>query len=194
MHSITFLTGNKKKAEEYTLGLGRTVETTYVDLEEIQSLDSKEIITKIIEEARKVLPTAGFFVEDVSLTLAHYGHTLPGPFIKWFLEKEVEKSPLLTMLAHAEDRSATGTCTIGYWDGTTLHLFSGETKGTILPLPQGDQLFGFDPLFLPEGETRTYAQMTKEEKLQSSPRGKAMRLFRAHLEREEKKEYKERQS
>jgi XTP/dITP diphosphohydrolase len=54
----------------------------------------------------------------------------------------------------------------------------GETRGVILEAPRGAGGFGYDPLFLPDGHERTYAEMGPEEKNAISHRGKAMRLAR----------------
>lgn len=54
-------------------------------------------------------------------------------------------------------------------------VFNGASHGTLLNEERGEGGFGYDSLFVPEGETRTYAQMSPEEKGQSSHRAKAVR-------------------
>ncbi|TSD93351.1 RdgB/HAM1 family non-canonical purine NTP pyrophosphatase [Skermania sp. ID1734] len=51
----------------------------------------------------------------------------------------------------------------------------GEWRGTIRREPAGDRGFGYDPLFQPDGETRTSAQLAPEEKDAQSHRGRALR-------------------
>lgn len=58
-------------------------------------------------------------------------------------------------------------------DGET-HLFSGEAEGTIIEEAKGVEGFGYDPVFLPDGETRTFAEMTLAEKNLISHRAKAL--------------------
>lgn len=53
------------------------------------------------------------------------------------------------------------------------HQFTGICEGTILTAPTGDGGFGYDPVFLPDGATRSFAQMTMEEKNTYSHRRKA---------------------
>lgn len=62
--------------------------------------------------------------------------------------------------------------------GLGVRTVEGRTEGTILELPRGDAGFGYDPLFLPAGHARTYAEMPADEKNLVSHRGKAMRAAR----------------
>lgn len=58
-----------------------------------------------------------------------------------------------------------------------VHTFEGVVRGTILENPVGEQGFGYDPIFSPEGDTRSFAEMDMAEKAKLSHRGKAI----AHL-------------
>ncbi len=62
--------------------------------------------------------------------------------------------------------------------GTEVVTAEGRTEGTILEEPRGCQGFGYDPLFLPDGHGRTYAEMAQDEKNAVSHRGKAVRAAR----------------
>ncbi len=55
------------------------------------------------------------------------------------------------------------------------HLFVGESRGTVARLPRGSGGFGYDPIFIHEGQRRTFAQMSPEEKNRFSHRGRALR-------------------
>jgi XTP/dITP diphosphohydrolase len=57
------------------------------------------------------------------------------------------------------------------------HLFEGTTDGTVAAAPAGSGGFGYDPLFVPDGETRTMAELTDAEKDAISHRGRAARAF-----------------
>jgi XTP/dITP diphosphohydrolase len=59
----------------------------------------------------------------------------------------------------------------------------GEWPGTLTRTPRGTNGFGYDPIFVPEGETRTSAELPAPEKDQSSHRGRAMSLLLPHLRR-----------
>ena len=57
----------------------------------------------------------------------------------------------------------------------------GETHGKILEKEQGENGFGYDPLFLPEGRTESFAQMSAEDKNLISHRGRAIRALAEFL-------------
>lgn len=58
----------------------------------------------------------------------------------------------------------------------------GEWRGTIIREPRGSNGFGYDPIFVPEGETRTSAQLPPADKDAASHRGKALRSLLPHLQ------------
>ncbi len=74
-----------------------------------------------------------------------------------------------------QERSARFVCSlaIAYPDGRTRTFF-GYSRGRIGFEPRGKKGFGYDPVFLPEGFDRTFAEMTAEEKDSLSHRGKAV--------------------
>jgi XTP/dITP diphosphohydrolase len=86
-------------------------------------------------------------------------------------EKNIEK--LLANLRNTSDRRARFRTVISLiWDGQE-HLFEGICEGRILPSPEGEGGFGYDSVFSPDGETRSFARMTAEEKNHYSHRRKA---------------------
>ena len=58
----------------------------------------------------------------------------------------------------------------------------GAMEGRIVDVPRGDGGFGYDPHFISEGETRTNAELTADEKDARSHRGAAFRALRRHVE------------
>jgi len=62
-------------------------------------------------------------------------------------------------------------------EGKTLEVFEGKAEGIILDQPQGDNGFGYDPLFFFPSIQKTFAELTAEEKAQYSHRGAAFRQF-----------------
>jgi len=90
---------------------------------------------------------------------------------------------LLAELGDEADRRATWrTVALARWpDGTELWT-EGTCDGTITRAPIGDHGFGYDPVFIPaEGDGRTYAQMTRDEKNAVSHRGRAFRALAMRL-------------
>ena len=57
----------------------------------------------------------------------------------------------------------------------------GEWPGRIVRAPSGAGGFGYDPIFVPDGEERTSAELTPQEKDAASHRGRAMRALLPHL-------------
>ena len=60
-------------------------------------------------------------------------------------------------------------------------VFHGEMRGRLIRQPRGDGGFGYDPIFVPEGETRTSAELSAAEKDAASHRARALRALLPHL-------------
>ncbi len=89
---------------------------------------------------------------------------------------------LLSELGGNPDRRAVFSTVIAYIDESNKeHTFRGEVKGKIGWEPRGTNGFGYDPIFIPEGESKTFAEMTDEEKNAASHRGRALRAFVEYL-------------
>jgi XTP/dITP diphosphohydrolase len=82
----------------------------------------------------------------------------------------------------SEKRTAQFVCctALAFPDGT-LHTFLGFAKGRIGAEPKGKTGFGYDPVFIPEGFDRSFAEMAGEEKDKLSHRGKALEKLRNFL-------------
>jgi XTP/dITP diphosphohydrolase len=60
------------------------------------------------------------------------------------------------------------------WPDGHVEEFEGRVDGTLVWPPRGDQGFGYDPMFLPDGHARTFGEMPSEEKHGLPPRGKGL--------------------
>ena len=81
---------------------------------------------------------------------------------------------VLMELEGSSDRSAQFKTVITlYWEGVE-HQFEGIVKGHIASLKTGTEGFGYDPIFIPEGESRSFAEMTQSEKNKFSHRARAI--------------------
>jgi len=121
-----------------------------------------------------------FFLEDSGLFVSGL-RGFPGVYSAWAF-KSVGVDGILRLLKGAEDRRATFASVVALsWRGET-HLFRGECHGRIASGAHGHGGFGFDPIFVPVGERRTFAEMSLEEKLSHSHRGRAAQKLRAFLE------------
>ncbi|MBR2352169.1 MAG: RdgB/HAM1 family non-canonical purine NTP pyrophosphatase [Alistipes sp.] len=81
---------------------------------------------------------------------------------------------LLRNLEGKSDRRAHFRTVIALILGGEEYLFEGRVDGTIIGHEAGAEGFGYDPLFVPEGEERTFAEMAAEEKNAISHRGRAV--------------------
>jgi XTP/dITP diphosphohydrolase len=80
---------------------------------------------------------------------------------------------LLKNLEGKSDRKAQFRTVITLIQPGGLHLFEGKVEGTILKERRGTGGFGYDPIFLPSGFSKTLAEMSMEEKNQISHRARA---------------------
>jgi XTP/dITP diphosphohydrolase len=106
----------------------------------------------------------------------------PGPeSARWAKGREPEK--LLEVLGDAEDRRARYVCELVAIapDGGELEA-RGELHGRIAHELRGSAGFGFDPVFVPEGETMTVAELGDEVKRRISHRARAARSLAAQVE------------
>lgn len=81
---------------------------------------------------------------------------------------------LLRNLEGKKDRSARFVTLICLKTADKTLFFEGEVRGSIATEPRGSNGFGYDPVFIPEGETRTFAEMSSEEKNAISHRKNAV--------------------
>jgi XTP/dITP diphosphohydrolase len=65
--------------------------------------------------------------------------------------------------------------------GAETRVFEGEARGEVVWPPRGEKGFGYDPIFLPEGGSRTFGEMTHEEKLPLTHRARAFEQLLAAL-------------
>eukprot|EP01135_Chromosphaera_perkinsii_P007094 Nk52_evm3s689 gene=Nk52_evmTU3s689 len=181
---LVFVTGNAKKLEEVVAILGESLHPHFtlcnqkVDLPELQGEPDSVSAEKCRIAAEKV--QGPVLTEDTCLCFNAL-NGLPGPYIKWFLEK-TGLDGLNNILAAYEDKSAYALCTFAYCEGPGCEpvLFRGKTDGKIVPA-RGPLDFGWDPVFEPEGYTQTYAEMDKSVKNKISHRGRSLDLVKEYF-------------
>jgi non-canonical purine NTP pyrophosphatase (RdgB/HAM1 family) len=169
---FVLVTRNLGKIAEARLALGSDLETVLADLPEIQSLDYLEVVRAKADEAWRQVGRP-LIVEEAGLDLAAL-NGFPGPLVKWML-KAVGAEGLARTAVSLEDVRATARCFLFYKDGDQELIAEGRTDGTLILPGRGTYGFGWDPVFLPEGDTHTFAELTGLEKDAVSHRGKAWR-------------------
>ena len=88
---------------------------------------------------------------------------------------------LLRNLEGVANRRARFRTVISLLVGDEEHLFEGVVEGRIVERESGTEGFGYDPLFVPDGCDRTFAEMSPDEKNAVSHRGRAVRKLAAFL-------------
>jgi len=178
LDDLVFVTSNLGKLREAESVLGINLGHRALDLPEIQSLDLKEVVRAKALAAVQRLGTP-VLVEDTSLELTGMGG-FPGPLVRWLLTSVGPTG--ICRLAHCfDDDTATVRCLTCAADGMAEVFGLGTVHGRIAAQPTGRSGFGWDSTFIAdEGDGRTYAEMTPQEKNAISHRRKAFEaLLRA---------------
>ena len=167
-----FVTGNPNKVREAGEILNLTLEPVSVPgLIEIQTPDLDDVVRHKAQQAYSALQCP-VRVEDSGLVF-HAWNGLPGALVKWF-EETVGCQGMLKMVKDFDDRSATAICCFAVYVGKNMQIALGEVNGTISDRIRGENGFGGDVIFIPEGHERTYAEMSSQEKNAISHRKRAL--------------------
>ncbi len=179
LRDIALVTGNPNKIAEARRLCGVELEAVELELPEIQSLDLEEVLRAKGEEAFRRLRRP-LIVEETGLELAAL-NDFPGPLVKWMLTA-VGHEGIARVAQALGDTRATARCQLLLVDAETSLLADGVTRGHLVLPPRGEGGFGWDPVFQPEEETRTYAELAEDEKDRLSHRGRAWRKLLERLD------------
>lgn len=176
---FVLVTGNRGKIAEARLALGMEIEAVEVDLPEIQGLDLLDILKEKAEVAWEMVRRP-LVVEEAGLSLVAL-NGFPGPLVKWMLTAVGAEG--IARTAHAlNDPRAVARCALLFRDAERSVVAEGSTPGTLVLPGRGEHGFGWDPVFLPDGEIRTFAELEGREKDAVSHRGKAWRELMPRLQ------------
>lgn len=176
---LRFVTSNPDKLREASQILRRPLMPVRLELEEIQTADLERLVRHKAQQAYRQVRLP-LIVEDTALVFREWT-ALPGPFVKFFL-RYLGLEGMVNALAPFDNWEADALCGVGYHDGQRVHYFEGRVPGIIVS-PAGQQGFGWDPIFQPEGAQRTFAEMSGREKHAYSMRGRALAALADYLER-----------
>ena len=178
--AIKFVTGNKNKFQEIQSILGLPLEQVNIDLPEPPTIYTEEIIRQKLTAA-EAHATGEYIVEDTSLYFDCFKNKLPGPFIKWF-EKVIGNDGIVELVQKYKNTKAEAVVVIGYIHPINgINFFEGKVRGDIVPY-RGDKDFGWGPIFQPEGYTKTFGEMERDEKHEISMRAIATKKLKKFLE------------
>ena len=158
MDEMAFITSNKGKfaeAESILKEMGLRIVHRSLRIEEKRS----ESITEVARQCA-LMAYAEFgkplFVEDSGL-FVDYLNGFPGAYSAW-VSKKIGNHGLLKLLEGEGDRGAEFRACVAFADSSGVSTFEGAVRGGIADAERGDAGFGYDPVFVPEGEAETYAE------------------------------------
>lgn len=182
MHTLIFATNNRNKVAEIQSLVGSDFEIiplkeAGIDIDIPEPHDQFE--ANAAEKARTIfsMTQQNCFSEDTGLEIAALSGAPGVKSARYAGENrdfQANIDLVLSKMQGMDDRTAqfrTVICLI--WQEQEYY-FEGICKGHILTDMQGEKGFGYDPIFVPEGATKSFASMTMEEKNQYSHRQKAV--------------------
>lgn len=178
---LVFATHNKNKLAEIQAMMPSHIELLSLDdigctediVEDAQTIEGNAKL-----KANYVKQTYGYdcFADDTGLEVEALNGA-PGVYSARYASEKRDANEnmdkLLYRLDPFDDRSAQFKTAIAYNYGNEQALFIGLCKGQITHQKEGNQGFGYDPIFRPEGYEQTFAQMSMQLKGEISHRGRA---------------------
>lgn len=179
---LVFVTNNQHKLKEISAIAGNKIEI--LSLKDIGCVEDIPETADTFEgnaqlKARYVKEKYGYdcFADDSGLEVFSLNNE-PGVYSARYAgepsdpEKNIDK--LLDRLKDTEERKARFVTCIALIMGDKEYIFKGEIAGEIIRERRGASGFGYDPVFMPEGYSQTFAQMGDEEKNKISHRARAV--------------------
>ncbi len=181
--TIQFITTNAGKFAEVSGKLDEVnVKLVHLDrgYPEIQT----DRLEKVLKSAATGLDDevkGDYLIDDSGLFIEALGG-FPGVYSA-YAQKRLGNRGILKLMAGETYRAATFQTVFLLRQGDEHGVFHGDCPGTITEAERGKNGFGYDPIFMPKGETRTFGEMTLKEKNAISHRARAVEALVAHLTR-----------
>ncbi len=183
---LYLVTASENKFNDYQFLLGKYADLRWAkhNVEDLVTTDLAVLIRRKIEMVKPMLPHLPFLVEQTNLHIRAW-RDLPGNVTGLFIDG-LGVEGICKMLQPFEDRAAKVVTDLGFHapDGR-VYIYHGELQGKIASKPRGNQIFGWDAIFIPEGENRTMAQMSLEHRNSISTRKLAVAEFFTQFLQEE---------
>jgi XTP/dITP diphosphohydrolase len=167
-----------RESEEIARSFGIKLVQKHLDVPETRGT-LKEIAVDKARRAFEVVKQpvicddSGFFVQSLK--------GFPGEF-SHFVFDTIGKEGVLSLMKNHPDKTAEFQCYACFFDGKRMVVSKGVVSGKITDPPRGNAGFGYDPIFVPEGQSKTFAEDFKM-KMKLSHRLRAMRgLFSKMIE------------
>ena len=173
------VTHNRHKYEEMKK-LVPELEMLEMEYPEIQANTLEEVVDFSLEYLSKEIE-GNFIIDDSGLFIDSL-NDFPGVYSAYVFDT-LGNEGILKLMEGKVHRDAYFKTIIGIrFEGINYKLV-GICHGRIAEEPRGENGFGYDPIFIPEGNEKTFAEMSTEEKNKISHRGKAMRKLAGFVER-----------
>jgi XTP/dITP diphosphohydrolase len=191
-YTLVFATNNFNKAQEVNHILGNTFQVLSlkdagIEIDIDEPHDTLEANAREKSMAIYSLKNIDCFSEDTGLEVEALNGAPGVKSARYAGEPSNTKAnieKLLHQLTNKQNRKAQFRTVISLIQNGVEKQFEGVCKGEITLEPSGENGFGYDPVFIPEGSTRTFAEMNIEEKNEYSHRRKAVEKLVAHLKKE----------
>ena len=196
---LVFASNNKHKLEEVRqilptnvevislreIGFVQDIDETGTTLEENSALKAREVWNWLTDNS--LLDSVdGVFADDTGLEISALGGAPGVRTARWAGDKACDmnnRQKALHELAGVKDRAARFRTVVSLIIKGEMQQVEGIVTGQIATEEEGHGGFGYDPVFIPEGYTNTFASLSSEEKNAISHRGRAMEELRKIIEK-----------
>jgi XTP/dITP diphosphohydrolase len=178
MRFVTTNEGKFSEAERILAGIGIDIEMLSIEYPEMQGESLKEVVLFGLNWLRQKVE-GDAIIEDSGLFIESLGG-FPGVFSSYVF-KTLGLDGVLKLMESENARGARFESCIGVLIEDRVMTFSGACQGTISERIAGSRGFGYDPIFVPSGESRTFGEMETDEKNNISHRGSAFRKLADYL-------------
>ena len=143
----------------------------YTSLELVENLKQLKNLVFLNLDHNKIgnaglIDDAGIFIEALK--------GFPGVYSRYTYDT-IGLEGILQLMKGVKNRRTTFKCVLGFLQNNgKQYILTGETHGILTKKKKGEQGFGYDPIFIPEGEEKTFAELDMNRKNQISHRGKAL--------------------
>lgn len=186
LKTIFLASGNSHKIEELKqvlqpLGIELKSTLDFPDAEEVEE-DQPDLEGNALKKARHWHQKTGLpsLADDTGLEVEVLNGA-PGVYsARYAGEKASYEDNVLKLLREmegTENRNARFRTVVAFVKGKNEHIFEGICRGKIIREQKGEKGFGYDPIFMPDGYKKTFAELSSAEKNKISHRGLAVEKF-----------------
>ena len=182
IHILTSNEGKFREMKKMVEPLGHSVVREDIHYPEVQADSLKQVVEYgiewILQNDRQEWmddPGHGFIIDDSGIFISAL-KDFPGVYSKYAFYT-IGNTGILRLMQGMENREARFRTSLMFHYKGKNHYFEGECSGNIINEERGKQGFGYDPIFVPDGSEKTFAEMDTQGKNRFSHRGKAMEKF-----------------